>query len=141
MNVLTKDVPKLDPNDPKGSLEKIYNYLFDIMEQIDYTLSRQGIQLGKVSLPATAKQIEQIAGQVSGLNSNVSVLSGTVNVVNDKASDAIDAAAAADGKAAQAMDAATMADGKAAQAAALAQQAKNDLEELAARVTALEHPD
>lgn len=134
MNVLTKDVPKLDPNDPKGSLEKIYNYLFDIMEQIDYTLSRQGIQLGKVSLPATAKQIEQIAGQVSGLSSNVSVLSGTVNVVNDKATAAGTAAAAADGKAQQALTAAQTADSK-------AQQAQNDLEALAARVTALENKE
>ena len=58
MNVLTKDVPRLDQNDPKGSLEQIYNYLHEIMEQIDYTLSRQGIQLGKVKLPETAKQVE-----------------------------------------------------------------------------------
>lgn len=78
MNVLTKDVPRLDQNDPKGSLEQIYNYLHEIMEQIDYTLSRQGIQLGKVKLPETAKQVEQIAGQVNGLGSSVAVLDGTV---------------------------------------------------------------
>ena len=47
MNVLKNNVPKLDYSDPSGSLQKIYNYLYEVMEQIDYTLSRQGIQLGK----------------------------------------------------------------------------------------------
>lgn len=117
-------MPKLDPNDPKGSLEKIYNYLFDIMEQIDYTLSRQGIQLGKVSLPATAKEIEQIAGQVSGLISNMAVLAGTVTVANDKAS--------------QAADMAQTATGKAETAAELARQAMEKIAALTARVETLE---
>lgn len=124
MNVLTKDVPRLDPNDPKGSLEQIYNYLFEIMEQIDFTLSRQGIQLGRVKLPETAKQVEQIAGDVNGLSSSVAVLTGTVSVVNDKTSQALEAAAAADGKAVQ--------------AGTLTQQAMDAVTALAERVKALE---
>lgn len=124
MNVLAKDVPKLDYNDPVGSLEKIYNYLFEIMEQIDYTLSRQGIQLGKVSLPTTAKEIEQIAGQVNGLASNVAVLTGTVSVVNDKTGQAIQTADTADEKAEKALT--------------KAQQALDDLAALINRVTELE---
>lgn len=85
MNVLKNNVPKLDYSDPSGSLQKIYNYLYEVMEQIDYTLSRQGIQLGKVNVPATAKQIEQLEGKVNGLSSSLAVLSGTVSVVNSKA--------------------------------------------------------
>ena len=121
MNVLTKDVPRLDQNDPKGSLEQIYNYLHEIMEQIDYTLSRQGIQLGKVKLPETAKQVEQIAGQVNGLGSSVAVLDGTVRGVNDKVAQA---QAAADGKAEQAMT--------------LARQAMDAVSALTERVKVLE---
>lgn len=85
MNVLKNNVPKLDYSDPSGSLQKIYNYLYEVMEQIDYTLSRQGIQLGKVNVPATAKQIEQLEGKVNGLSSSLAVISGTVSVVNSKA--------------------------------------------------------
>lgn len=85
MNVLNKNVPTLDYNDPQGSLKKIYDYLYEIMEQIDYTLSRQGIQLGKVNLPATATQVKQLEGQLNGLSSSVAVLAGTVSVVNGKA--------------------------------------------------------
>ncbi len=85
MNVLENNVPKLDYNDPAGSLQKIYNYLYKVMEQIDYTLSRQGLQLGKVNLPATEKQIQQIEGRVNSLNSRMAVLTGTVSTVNSKA--------------------------------------------------------
>ena len=85
MNVLKNNVPKLDYSDPSGSLQKIYNYLYEVMEQIDYTLSRQGIQLGTVNVPATAQQIEQLEGKVNGLSSSLAVISGTVSVVNSKA--------------------------------------------------------
>lgn len=84
MDVLTKNVPVLDPDDTAGSLQKIYDYLFSTMEQIDYTLSRQGIQLGKVNLPATSVQVKQLEGQVNALSSSTAMLSGRVSAISMK---------------------------------------------------------
>lgn len=93
MDVLTKNVPTLDPADVPGSFRQIYDYLFNTMEQIDYTLSRQGVQLGKVNLPATSVQIKQLAGEVNALSSGVAILNGTVSVLASRMDGAEDTAA------------------------------------------------
>ena len=87
MDVLTKNVPTLDPDDIPGSFGRIYDYLFNTMEQIDYTLSRQGIQLGKVNLAGTASQIQQLNGQVNALTSSLTVVSGSVSALAARVDD------------------------------------------------------
>lgn len=77
-NVLTKSVPRLDPTDVEGSFVKIFDYLYNTMEQIDDTLSRQGVLLGRVNLPATAVEIEQLKGNVNALSSETAALRGQV---------------------------------------------------------------
>jgi len=76
MHVLTRSVPVPDDRDPTGSLREMYTYLFDLSEQIDYTLARQGIQLGRVSLPATREQVDKLTVLSQQLQSTVTAVSG-----------------------------------------------------------------
>lgn len=84
MDVLSKNVPVLDPDDIDGSIKQIYDYLFTTMEQIDYTLSRQGIKLGQVNIAGTQSSIDTLAGQVSAISSGLSTVSGTVTVLAER---------------------------------------------------------
>ena len=78
MNVLTSAVPMPRADDPVGSLREMYTYLFDLSEQIDYTLFQQGIQLGRASLPATEEQVKALTALTEQLNTTVTALSATV---------------------------------------------------------------
>lgn len=90
MNVLTRSVPVPDDTDPSRSLREMYTYLFDLSEQIDYTLSRQGIQLGKVSLPATQEQVDKLTALTDHLNTTATALSAQLTALDNETAAAVE---------------------------------------------------
>ena len=84
MKVLSGAVPIPDDAHPEESLRRMYTYLFDLAEQVDYTLARQGLQLGRGSLPATAQQVDKLTTLTDGLTSTVTALSAQVTAMEAK---------------------------------------------------------
>ena len=76
MDVLTLSVPRLDRNRPEESFQKIQDYLCQMMEQIDYTLSRHGMILGETNLEGTEQKLEQMSNRITSLSSLLSSLNG-----------------------------------------------------------------
>lgn len=84
MNILTKDVPRFDPQNVNGSLQAVYNYLSSIMEQVDYTLTKYSGQLGKSSLPETSEQVKELLGRISALSSAINGIAGRVDILDEQ---------------------------------------------------------
>lgn len=134
MDVLTKKAPLLDVEDVSGSLRQIQDYLISTMEQIDYTLGRHGIQLGKVNPAETEAQLKQLKGQVNALSSAVAAFREMVNTHAAKLEEVESGAAELSGRMNAAEDAVSG-------LAARMDTAEQGLSALEARVSALEQAE
>lgn len=76
MDIIAKSVPGVNRGDLASSVEELRNYMVEVFEIIDYTLSNQG---GIVRGAVSEENFQILSNTVAALGSTLSNLSATVS--------------------------------------------------------------
>lgn len=79
MDILSTKPPELNPNDVSGSFQRITDYLYKTMEDIDFTLSKNRKQISNADSSA-----EGLQAQIDGVRGDIVLLSNAVVSIQNR---------------------------------------------------------
>ena len=94
MDIIPKSAPQIDSRNVDKSLEEFRNYIVDVLQLIDFTLSNQK---NRINGAVSEENFIQLASAVQALKSEVSNLSGNVSSLSDRVGELENQISAIDG--------------------------------------------